>query len=382
MAFLSGLAGYGGSALHMALSVLPLLAIVVFVHEFGHFLVARWCGVRVTDFSIGFGPEIAGFTDRKGTRWKLSWVPLGGYVKFLGDDNAASVPDRAALAGLSEEERRHSFVHKPLHQRALVVVAGPVANFILAVAVFSIMFATVGRTMTTPKVGQVVPGGAAEAAGFQVGDVVLSIDGAAIETFPDMQRIVSTHAGRPLTFVIRRGDRDVTLTATPEQREVKGPFGRMHRLGVLGITRQNEPGDTPRVKRYDPAAAVALACKQVYFIVEQTFGYLGRLLVGRESLDQLSGPVGIAQVTSRAASMGPTYWIEILCWISLSIGLLNLFPIPMLDGGHLLYYAIEAVRGRPMSERAQELGFRVGLAIVLMLMVFATWNDLMLPKLL
>ncbi len=381
MGFLSGVAGYGSWALHVAVSFLPLLAIVVFVHEFGHFLVARWCGVRVTAFSIGFGREIAGFTDRKGTRWKLSWIPLGGYVKFLGDENAASMPDRTALAHLSEAERRESFVHKPLYQRALIVAAGPVANFILAIAVFATIFATVGREITAPKVDQIVPGSAAQAAGFEVGDLVLTIDGAEIETFSEMQRIVGTSAGQPLTFIVRRGDRDVTLTAIPQRHEVTGPFGRVHRIGVLGIKRQTEPGEI-QVKRYDPAAAVVLAGKQVYFGIEQTLNHVAGMIVGRESADQLSGPLGIAQVTSKAASMGLTYWIEILCWISLSIGLLNLFPIPLLDGGHLLYYAIEAVRGRPLSERAQELGFRVGLAIVLTLMIFATWNDLMLPKLL
>src|SRR5919202_6583468 len=206
MGFLSGVAGYGSWALHVALSVLPLLAIVVFVHEFGHFLVARWCGVRVTAFSIGFGREIAGFTDRKGTRWKLSWIPLGGYVKFLGDENAASMPDRTALAHLSEAERRESFVHKPLYQRALIVAAGPVANFILAIAVFAMIFATVGREITAPKVDQIVPGSAAQAAGFEVGDLVLTIDGAEIETFSEMQRIVGTSPGQPLTFIVRRGD--------------------------------------------------------------------------------------------------------------------------------------------------------------------------------
>ncbi len=381
MEFLSGLAGYGGSALHMALSVLPLLAIVVFVHEFGHFLVARWCGVRVTDFSIGFGPEIAGFTDRKGTRWKLAWIPLGGYVKFLGDDNAASVPDRAALAGLSEEERRQSFVHKPLYQRALVVVAGPVANFILAVVVFATLFATVGRPITAPKVDQITPGSAAQAAGFEVGDLVLSIDGVPVETFSDMQRIVSTSAGQPLAFVVRRGDREVLLTATPERREIKDRFGNVHRLGLLGISRQAEPGEI-QVKRYDPAAAVALAGKQVYFIVERTLNSVGGMILGRESVDQLSGPIRIAQVSGQVASIGLLAWVDFIALISVSIGLINLFPIPLLDGGHLLYYAVEAARGRPMSERAQELGFRVGLAIVLTLMIFATWNDLLQLKLL
>ena len=381
MEFLSGLAANGGSTLHALASFLPVLLAVVFVHEFGHFIVARWCGVRVTAFSIGFGPEIAGYTDRKGTRWKLSWIPLGGYVKFLGDENAASVPDQAALAHLSEAERRESFFHKPLYQRALVVAAGPIANFILAIVVFAVLFATVGRPITSPKVDQIAPDSAAQAAGFKVGDLVLAIDGAPVETFSDMQRIVSTSAGQPLTFLIRRGDREITLTATPQRREIKDRFGNVHRVGLLGISRQAEPGEI-QVKRYDPIAAVALAGRQVYFVVERTLNYVGGMILGRESADQLSGPIRIAQVSGQVASIGLLAWVDFIALISVSIGLINLFPIPMLDGGHLLYYAIEAVRGRPLSERAQELGFRVGLAIVLMLMIFATWNDLMLPKLL
>src|SRR5919202_3712680 len=224
MEHISGIAANGGSVMHALAWFLPVLLAVVFVHEFGHFLVARWCGVRVTAFSIGFGPEIAGFTDRKGTRWKLSWIPLGGYVKFLGDENAASMPDRTALAHLSEAERRESFVHKPLYQRALVVAAGPIANFILAIVVFAVLFATVGRPITSPKVDQIAPDSAAQAAGFKVGDLVLAIDGAPIETFSDMQRIVSTSAEQPLTFLIRRGDREITLTATPQRREIKDRF--------------------------------------------------------------------------------------------------------------------------------------------------------------
>ena len=381
MELLSGVAAFGGSTLGYLLPFLAVLTVVVFVHELGHFLAARWCGVHVTAFSIGFGPEIAGFTDRKGTRWKLAWIPLGGYVKFLGDENAASTPDQAALAQLSEAERRHSFFHKPLRQRALIVAAGPIANFLLALAVFALLFATFGRPITAPKVDAIAPGSAAEAAGFRVGDLILSIDGAPVETFSDMQRVVSSSAGRPLSFEVIRDGRQLSLTATPDRREITDRFGNVHRVGLLGISRQ-ATADEVQVKRYGPLAALGLAGKEVYFVVERTLNYVGGVIMGRESADQLSGPIRIAQVSGQVATIGILALVNLAAVLSVSIGLINLFPIPMLDGGHLLYYAIEGVRGRPLSERAQEMGFRIGLAIVLMLMVFATWNDLTQLKLL
>ncbi len=377
MEFVSGLAANGGFLFYAA--VLPVLTVVVFVHELGHFLVARWCGVRVTAFSIGFGPEVAGFTDRKGTRWKLSWIPLGGYVKFLGDENAASMPDQAALAHLSEAERRESFFHKPLYQRALVVAAGPVANFILAVAVFAALFATLGRPIAPAMVHQIEAGSPAEAAGFQVGDLVLSIDGTPVETFLDMQRIVGTSTGHPLTFLVRRDGREVSLTATPRLREEQDRFGNTYQRRLVGIA--PDPAAF-QVKHYDPLTSVAVAGKEVYFIIDHTLGYVAGVIVGRESPKQLSGLIGIAKVSGQVAKSGLLPLVSLIAMLSVSIGLINLFPIPMLDGGHLLYYGIEAVRGRPLSERAQELGFRVGLAIVLMLMIYATWNDLLQLKLL
>jgi regulator of sigma E protease len=327
-------------------------------------------------FSIGFGPELFGFNDRHGTRWKLSAIPLGGYVKFFGDENAASVPDQAALAAMSEEERRHSFIHQPVARRAAIVVAGPLANFLLAIAIFAALFMIFGKPSTSPRVDAVQPGSAAEAAGFKPGDMVLTIDGRPIESFPDMQQVVSTSAGETLTFEVDRGGVKVTLKATPTLRESKDRFGNVHRIGVLGITRSPSPDDT-HFQPVGPLKAVELGAQRTWFVVDRTLSYIGGVISGREAADQLGGPIRIAQVSGQVASEGLPSLFSLAAVLSVSIGLLNLFPVPLLDGGHLLFYGIEAVRGKPLSERAQEVGFRIGLAIVVMLMIFATYNDLL-----
>jgi regulator of sigma E protease len=353
-----------------------VLTIVVFFHELGHFLVARWAGVKVLAFSLGFGPELAGFNDRHGTRWKISAVPLGGYVKFFGDDTEASTPSADVLANMTEEERAGSFHHKKVGPRAAIVAAGPIANFLLAIVIFTCLFTFFGKPSTTARVDKIEAGSAAEAAGFQVGDVVLSIDGSRIDSFTDMQRIVGTNAGDRLTFTVKRGDGTVTLHGTPELREVKDPFGNVHRIGVLGITRQTGTGDV-LTERVDPATALWLGVKETWFVVDRTLAYIGGVFTGREAADQVGGPLRIAQISGQVATIGLAALIHLAAVLSISIGLLNLFPVPLLDGGHLLFYAVEAVRGRPLSERAQEMGFRIGLGLVLMLMVFATYNDIL-----
>jgi regulator of sigma E protease len=373
---LTSLGAFGHGAAGYIVPFLFVLTIVVFFHELGHFLIARWCGVKVQAFSIGFGPEIVGFDDRYGTRWKLSAIPLGGFVKFFGDENGASVPDRAAAAAMSDEEKKVSFVYQPVRSRAAVVAAGPIANFILAIAIFAVIFATAGRQITSARVDTVQPNSAAQAAGFQPGDMVLSIDGDKIDSFSDMQRIVSISAGEPLKIVVERGGKQVTLTATPQLRELKDNFGNVHRLGVLGITRSMQPGDI-KTQTYSPVAAVAEGAKETWFIVDRTLSYIGGVFAGRESADQLGGPIRIAQVSGEVATVGFVALMHLTAVLSVSIGLLNLFPIPLLDGGHLLFYGIEAARGRPLSERSQEIGFRIGLAIVVMLMIFATFNDIL-----
>jgi len=376
----------GAGLLGYILPFLVVLTIVVFFHELGHFLIARACGIRVLVFSIGFGPEIIGFNDRKGTRWKISAVPLGGYVKFFGDENAASVPDSAAVAHMSAAEREVSFFHQPVWARAAVVVAGPLANFVLAIVIFAGIFSVYGKESTAARVATVQPGSAAEAAGFQPGDLVLSIDGQPIESFGELQRVVVTSPGQPLHIVVNRGGVRENLTATPVLSEVKDSFGNVHRQGMLGITRAPVGPGEIAIKPVNPVTAVGLGVHETWFVIDNTMTYLARVIIGRESPDQLGGPTRIAQIAgqvwqgglhSGGISGGLVAIIQLAAVLSVSIGLLNLFPIPLLDGGHLLFYAVEAARGRPLSERAQEVGFRIGLAVVLMLMIFATYNDIL-----
>jgi regulator of sigma E protease len=376
MDFVSGLGTGSAWLLGYVIPFLFVLTVVVFFHELGHFWVARRCGVKIDAFSVGFGPELLGWTDRQGTRWRLAAIPLGGYVRFHGDDSAASTPDLKALDKMSAEEKSVSFYHKPVGQRAAVVVAGPIANFILAIVIFASMFALFGKQITPPRVDAVQAGSAAEIAGFKTGDLVLTIDGKAVESFGDMQRIVGASPGQALAVVVERGSARVALTATPQLREMKDNFGNVMRIGVLGISRSPNASEVV-TQRYGPLEAVQMGFAETWFVVERTMTYIGRMIVGRESADQLGGPIRIAQVSGQVASIGFVALLHLTAVLSISIGLLNLFPVPLLDGGHLMFYAIEALRGRPLSDRAQEYGFRIGLALVVMLMIVATWNDLL-----
>ena len=353
-----------------------VLTVVVFFHELGHFLVARWAGVKVLTFSLGFGPELAGFNDRHGTRWRISAVPLGGYVKFFGDDSEASAPDLETLGNMTVEEQAGSFHHKRVGPRAAIVAAGPIANFLLAIVIFAGMSLYFGKPSSIPRVDVVQADSVAASSGFQVGDVVTSIDGTSIESFADMQRIVSTNAGSKLTFRVKRDDALITLSATPALKEVKDIFGNSHRIGVLGIQYNAQPSD-PKTKPVGYAESLKIGVEQVWFIVDGTFKFVGSLFVGAGSTGDLGGPLRIAQLSGQAASLGFQFLLQLCAALSVSIGLLNLFPVPLLDGGHLLFYSVEAARGRPLSTRAQEMGSRIGLGLVLMLMVFVTYNDIL-----
>jgi regulator of sigma E protease len=364
-----GLVGY-------VIPFLFVLTIVVFFHELGHFLIARRAGVKVLIFSLGFGPELVGFNDRHGTRWKVSAIPLGGYVKFFGDDTEASTPSPEALASMTEDERAGSFHHKKVGPRAAIVAAGPLANFVLAIVIFAGMALYYGKPSSIPRVDALQPDSVAASAGFKVGDVVISIDGHAIESFADMQRVVSTNAGSELVFRVKRDGDLVTLSAVPALKEVKDVFGNSHRVGVLGIQYNARPDD-PRTTSVGYLESLKIGVEQVWFIITSTFKFVGSLFVGVGNTGDVGGPIRIAQLSGQAASLGFQFVLQLCAALSVSIGLLNLFPVPLLDGGHLLFYAIEAVRGRPISERAQEMGFRIGLGLVLMLMVFATYNDIL-----
>ena len=351
-----------------------VLTIVVFFHELGHFWVGRRCGIKVDAFSIGFGPELFAFVDRHGTRWRVALLPLGGYVKFHGDANGASMTDDAAIEAMPAPERAVTFAEQPIWKRAATVAAGTIANFILAIAIFAGVFLTYGRSVLTPRVDSVAVGSAAEAAGLLPRDLVLEIDGQMIACFNELQRIVTTSPDKALKFLVDRGGKGVALTATPRLKELDSPLGKT-RVGLLGVQAGGKPEDW-RTETYGVIDSLKLATHETWFVVRQTAGYLGGLAIGKESPDQLSGPAGLAQVSGEMAKLGVAALLNLVAILSISIGLLNLAPVPLLDGGHLMFYAIEAIRGRALNERAQEIGFRIGIAVVGGLMVLATYNDI------
>ncbi len=355
---------------------LLVLSIVVFIHELGHFLVARWCGVMVKTFSIGFGKEIFGFTDSKGTRWRFAWIPLGGYVKFLDDANAASQPSADSLAKLTPAEQAGAFQTKPLWQRAAIVAAGPIANFLLAVVIYTALNATVGVRTISPSIGEVIPGMPAAEAGFKPGDVIESIDGWTIESFEDVQRIVSVNGDRKLVFGIDRDGKVLQIEVTPKVQEENDTFGGTFRRGLIGVKPSMAPSAV-EAKKVGPLEALRLGVRQTYTNISQTAQGIGDMITGRQSPDQMGGPILIAEVTGRVAELGIEPMLRWIAFISANIGFLNLLPIPVLDGGHLLFYAIEAVRRRPLSQRMQEIGFQIGIALVLMLMVYVSYNDIL-----
>ncbi len=351
-----------------------VLSIVVFFHELGHFLVGRWCGVKVDVFSLGFGPELFARTDKHGTKWRVAAVPLGGYVKFHGDVNAASMADHELIAHMPAEERAISFFAQKVWKRAAIVAAGPMANFILAIVIFAATFFAFGREVLTPRVQEVRSGEAGATAGFEPGDLVITIDGMPISSWAAMQRMIQSSEGVALAFTVQRGNREVSLTATPTMRELKTPFGTQ-RIGMIGLTAAAKPSDW-RLERYSAGESIALAIHETWFVVERTGAFIAGLIAGREAADNISGPIGIAHMAGEVAKVGVVALFSFAAVLSVSVGLMNLLPVPLLDGGHLLYYLVETVRGRPMSERAQEVGFRIGLVMVGALMLFATANDI------
>ncbi|MBT5157456.1 MAG: RIP metalloprotease RseP [Rhodobiaceae bacterium] len=366
---------YSALGLSYIVPFLFVLTIVVFFHELGHFYAARRCGVRVEVFSVGFGRAIASWYDKHGTHWKIGWLPLGGYVKFFGDENEASASNPEAMEKLDEDVRGDTLFYKPLWQRAIVVAAGPVANFILAIIIFASLYSILGQRVTDPVVGLVVEESAAERGGLQIGDLILAIDGSDISTFSQVRRTVTVNANVMLEFAIDRGGEILKLDITPERVLETDRFGNEYNLGHLGIA-VNATEESIRHVRYNPITAIWMGVEESYFIVEQTFIVLGRIIMGRESAESLGGPIRIAQLSGQTATLGLVALINLTAVLSVSIGLINLFPIPMLDGGHLVFYAYEGLFGKPMSAKAQDIGMRIGLSMVLMLFVFVTWNDL------
>ena len=390
--------GFLSQALISIVSFLVVLTFIVTIHELGHFLVARAFGVKIDRFSIGFGRAMLSRVDRRGTEWRLAPIPLGGYVKFAGDLDASSVPDQAGLAELKSRtvaERgagaeRDYFHFKPVWQRALVVAAGPAANFLLAMVLFTVLFSVVGERLVAPRVLAVELGSPAAEAGFQPRDLIVAVNGRPIDDGAEVTRMVMMSAGDPLEFIVQRGGGEVTLTATPvrqlEEDEIAGRV-RVARIGLgLGPLVQSDYS----FRRLNPVEAFGKGVETIGDTVGTTATYIGRIFAGKESGDLLNGPIGIAKaaggVTQQAVAANPDpLWmarnlaltfLSFAAIVSIGIGIVNLLPIPVLDGGHLLFYGYEAVARRPVPARAQEVGYRVGLALLAGLMLFATWNDL------
>lgn len=374
--FLPALFSTQGFVLGTLVPFLFVLTVVVFVHEMGHYLVGRWCGIGVRAFSIGFGPELIGFTDRRGTRWKLCAIPLGGYVKFVGDMNVtSSQPGEEELEKLSDSEHKIAFHTQPVWKRAATVFAGPLFNFLLTIAVFAVLFMTFGRSVLEPAVADVRAGSPAAEAGILPGDRFVSIDGSKVESFADVQRLVSGRAGDAITFVMLRDGRDISVVATPQLSEQEDALGNKVKIAVIGVTTNKEVGQ-PRHITYSPGGAVVAAVEATGQIVERTWLFMKRFAVGREDKCQLGGPVKIAGMAGQAAKLGFEWLVQLAALLSVGIGILNLLPIPPLDGGHLLFYGIEAVIRRPVSERMMEAVYRTGMILVLGFMGFVFWNDL------
>ena len=349
--------------LQSALAFVVVLGVLVFVHEFGHYAAARWRGVHVEVFSIGFGHAIASWKDRVGTTWKLAWLPLGGYVKLHGLERPETVSAETQAGWIPGR----TFHDKDILSRAIVVAAGPVANFLLAAVLFTVLFATAGQPVTQPVVAEVVAGSPAAAAGLQVADRIDAIDGVATPTFLDIQGIVSDHPGAKMVLTVRRGDANLTLNATVGTRD----GGNGTQVGMLGIR-----GGEVAYHRLNPLAAVGQGVAQTWDVTAETISGVAQMITGRRGTEELGGPLRIAQLSGQVAQLGLASLVSFIAILSVNLGLINLFPIPVLDGGHLLFYLAEAIRGRPMPVKAQEFGFRAGLALLAALFVFATWNDL------
>ena len=357
-------------ARHYALPFLIVISIVVFVHEFGHYWVARRCGIRVLTFSLGFGPEIFGWNDKWGTRWKVSWIPMGGYVKMFGDADPASTPDPTVHA-MNEEEKKVAFFHQHVDKRIAVVFAGPAFNYIFAVIVLAFLFALQGQPYSPPNVSQVTENSAAALGGMKVGDHVLSVDKENVDRFEDIKRIVALNAGTPMPVEVERNGDKITLTVTPEITTITDRFGSEHKIGRIGIM-----SEKLEYQKWPPLRAIKEAVRETWNISTGTLRAIGQMIMGTRGTEELGGPLRIAEMSGHVAEDGVASLILLMALLSINLGLINLFPVPLLDGGHIAYYLYERFRGKPLSETWQENGARVGMALVLSLMVFATWNDL------
>lgn len=364
---MTGSPGLGWTVLSFLLVIGPL----VFIHEMGHYLVGRWFGVKAEAFSIGFGREITGWTDKRGTRWKIGWLPLGGYVRFAGDMNAASEPSREWLE-LPPEERARTFQAKPVWQRFLIVLAGPAVNIIFALIVLTGFVMVYGEPRTPPLVASVQKGTAADQAGLRSGDRITAIDAAPVSHFEDISRLIILRANDKVRITYVRDGQAYTVETSPQQVEEKDQFGNKYSRGLLGV----KPVARPVMEPVPLIRAVPTAARQIGYIVSGSVKGIGQIISGRRSVSELGGPIKIAKFSGEQASLGPIAFLWFLAVISINLGFINLLPIPLLDGGHLFFYMIEGVRRKPLKPEAQEWAFRTGLAVLLALMVFVTVNDL------
>ena len=360
-------------------SILPfivLILVVVFIHEFGHYYFAKKYGVKVTDFSIGFGKELFGWNDKSGTRWKICWIPLGGYVKFFGDRNVFSQSDQEEIIKkYNEEERKKLFILKPLYQRSLIVAAGPLANFILAVIIFSFIYMFVGKDFTPAVINEVQKDSPAEVAGLMKNDVILEIDGTKVNSILDVSKLITMSTSDFIDFKVSRYDQDLLLKVKPNIVETEDNLGNKINKRMIGIMLGPYNNKVNHVK-LGPAKALYYSLNEVYFVTISTLKYLGSILTGSGDSSQLGGPIRIAKITGQVVEFGILPFLSIMAYISISLGLINLFPIPLLDGGHLMFYGFEKILGRPLSQKTQEGFFRIGMFLLLFIMFFATYNDL------
>jgi len=355
---------------------LILIMIVVFIHEYGHYYFAKRYGVGITDFSIGFGREIFGWNDKSGTRWKVCWIPLGGYVKFFGDRNVFSQTEQQEIINkYSEEDRQKLFILKPLYQRSLIVAAGPLANYVLAILIFTMIYMFVGKDMTPALINEVQKDSPAFVAGMKKNDKIIYIDNKKVESILEVSTFINISTTETIEFVVLRNDQTISLLVKPDLVDGKDTLGNSVKKRMIGIKL------SPLNNKYEkqplgPSKAIYYSVKEVWFVTVTSLNYLGKMITGAADSSQLGGPIRIAKITGQVAELGIIPFLSIMAYISISLGLINLFPIPMLDGGHLMFYLIEKILGRPLSQKTQEGFFRIGLFLLFSLMFFVTFNDL------
>ena len=353
-----------------------LIMIVVFIHEYGHYYFAKKFGVGITDFSIGFGREIFGWNDKSGTRWKICWIPLGGYVKFFGDRNVFSQAEQLEIINkYSEDDRKKLFTLKPLYQRSLIVAAGPLANFFLALLIFATINMFVGKDMTPPIINEVQKNSPAFVAGMKKNDKIIYIDNKKVESILEVSTFINISTSEMVEFVVIRNNQEISLIVKPNLIDGKDSLGNSVKKRIIGI--KLSPFNNEYTKQpLSPTKAIYYSFKEVWFVTTTSLNYLGNMITGSADSSQLGGPIRIAKITGQVAEYGIIPFLSIMAYISISLGLINLFPIPMLDGGHLMFYLIEKILGRPLSQKVQEGFFRIGLFLLFSLMFFVTFNDL------